>query len=110
MQKENMFRRLQETRDKGKKMMMDDDESRWLFTLNHFDFQVLYIGKVRISQRKVPESLIDDALNKFAQHEAEKALKQRRHSLLSSTGVSKEEQRTILAKDVLCDCFPYTIP
>ncbi|XP_075988710.1 PTB_TBC1D1_like and TBC domain-containing protein plx isoform X2 [Anticarsia gemmatalis] len=52
---------------------------------SHF-FEVLYIGKVRISQRKVPESLIDDALNKFAQHEAEKALKQRRHSLLSSTG------------------------
>ncbi|XP_026734392.1 TBC1 domain family member 4 isoform X2 [Trichoplusia ni] len=54
---------------------------------SHF-FEVLYIGKVRISQRKVPESLIDDALNKFAQHEAEKALKQRRHSLLSSTGTS----------------------
>ncbi|KAG6454687.1 TBC1 domain family member 1 [Manduca sexta] len=53
---------------------------------SHF-FEVLYIGKVRISQRKVPESLIDDALTKFAQHEAEKALK-RRHSLLSSTGTS----------------------
>ncbi|KAF9799993.1 hypothetical protein SFRURICE_016679 [Spodoptera frugiperda] len=49
---------------------------------------VAYIGKVRISQRKVPESLIDDALIKFAQHEAEKAMKQRRHSLLSSTGTS----------------------
>ncbi|XP_049883648.1 TBC1 domain family member 1 isoform X2 [Pectinophora gossypiella] len=54
---------------------------------SHF-FEVLYIGKVRISQRKVPESLIDDALNKFAQHEAEKALTRRRHSLLSSTGTS----------------------
>ncbi|XP_022824144.1 TBC1 domain family member 1 isoform X1 [Spodoptera litura] len=54
---------------------------------SHF-FEVAYIGKVRISQRKVPESLIDDALIKFAQHEAEKALKQRRHSLLSSTGTS----------------------
>ncbi|CAH2056111.1 unnamed protein product, partial [Iphiclides podalirius] len=54
---------------------------------SHF-FEVLYIGKVRISQRKVPESLIDDALNKFAQHEAEKAKNQRRHSLLSSTGTS----------------------
>ncbi|XP_063836449.1 TBC1 domain family member 1 [Ostrinia nubilalis] len=54
---------------------------------SHF-FEVLYIGKVRISQRKVPESLIDDALHKFAQHEAEKIKNQRRHSLLSSTGTS----------------------
>ncbi|XP_053622071.1 TBC1 domain family member 1 isoform X2 [Plodia interpunctella] len=54
---------------------------------SHF-FEVLYIGKVRISQRKVPESLIDDALMKFAQHEAEKMKGQRRHSLLSSTGTS----------------------
>ncbi|CAG9576947.1 unnamed protein product [Danaus chrysippus] len=56
---------------------------------SHF-FEVLYIGKVRISQRKVPESLIDDALNKFAQHEAEKARASRRHSLLSSSGVSQD--------------------
>ncbi|XP_045528677.1 TBC1 domain family member 1 isoform X2 [Pieris brassicae] len=54
---------------------------------SHF-FEVLYIGKVRISQRKVPESLIDDALHKFAQHEAEKTRLQRRHSLLSSTGTT----------------------
>ncbi|CAK1546531.1 unnamed protein product [Leptosia nina] len=54
---------------------------------SHF-FEVLYIGKVRISQRKVPESLIDDALHKFAQHEAEKMRLGRRHSLLSSTGTS----------------------
>ncbi|RVE49593.1 hypothetical protein evm_005725 [Chilo suppressalis] len=54
---------------------------------SHF-FEVLYIGKVRISQRKVPESLIDDALIKFAQHEAEKIKNQRRHSLLSSTETS----------------------
>ncbi|XP_061381671.1 TBC1 domain family member 1 isoform X2 [Danaus plexippus] len=56
---------------------------------SHF-FEVLYIGKVRISQRKVPESLIDDALIKFAQHEAEKARTSRRHSLLSSSGVSQD--------------------
>ncbi|CAK1592868.1 unnamed protein product [Parnassius mnemosyne] len=54
---------------------------------SHF-FEVLYIGKVRISQRKVPESLIDDALHKFAQHEAEKLKNQRRHSLISSTANS----------------------
>ncbi|XP_059056455.1 TBC1 domain family member 4 [Achroia grisella] len=51
---------------------------------SHF-FEVLYIGKVRISQRKVPDSLIDDALNKFALHEAEKIKNQRRHSLYPSS-------------------------
>ncbi|XP_045458026.1 TBC1 domain family member 1 [Melitaea cinxia] len=56
---------------------------------SHF-FEVLYIGKVRISQRKVPESLIDDALNKFAQHEAEKIKNSRRHSLLSSSRASQD--------------------
>ncbi|KAL4711311.1 hypothetical protein ACJJTC_019152 [Scirpophaga incertulas] len=56
---------------------------------SHF-FEVLYIGKVRISQRKVPESLIDDALFKFAQHEAEKIKNQRRHSLLSSITTSED--------------------
>ncbi|XP_039752459.1 TBC1 domain family member 1 isoform X2 [Pararge aegeria] len=56
---------------------------------SHF-FEVLYIGKVRISQRKVPESLIDDALHKFAQHEAEKAKNLRRHSLLPSSGDSQD--------------------
>ncbi|XP_050358389.1 TBC1 domain family member 1-like isoform X1 [Nymphalis io] len=56
---------------------------------SHF-FEVLYIGKVRISQRKVPESLIDDALQKFTQHEAEKIKNNRRHSLLSSTGASQD--------------------
>ncbi|XP_048487965.1 TBC1 domain family member 1 isoform X4 [Plutella xylostella] len=56
---------------------------------SHF-FEVLYIGKVRISQRKVPDTLIDDALVKFVHHEAEKvkANMLRRHSLLSSTGTS----------------------
>ncbi|CAH0712833.1 unnamed protein product, partial [Brenthis ino] len=56
---------------------------------SHF-FEVLYIGKVRISQRKVPESLIDDALTKFAQHEAEKLRNHRRHSLLSSATGSQD--------------------
>ncbi|XP_045770512.1 uncharacterized protein LOC123871026 isoform X1 [Maniola jurtina] len=56
---------------------------------SHF-FEVLYIGKVRISQRKVPESLIDDALHKFAQHEAEKVKNSRRHSLLPSSGDSQD--------------------
>lgn len=60
---------------------------------SHF-FEVLYIGKVRISQRKVPETLIDDALNKLAQHEAEKAMKARRHSLMSSTDITISSNNT----------------
>lgn len=38
---------------------------------SHF-FEVLYIGKIRINNRKVPESFIDDALDKFRIHELDK--------------------------------------
>ncbi|KAI5709957.1 hypothetical protein M8J75_004485 [Diaphorina citri] len=38
---------------------------------SHF-FEVYYIGKIRVSQRKVPESFIDEALDKFKIHEEEK--------------------------------------
>ncbi|KAL1463274.1 hypothetical protein WDU94_015041 [Cyamophila willieti] len=38
---------------------------------SHF-FEVYYIGKIRVSQRKVPESFIDEALDKFKVHEEEK--------------------------------------
>ncbi|KOB52063.1 TBC1 domain family member 4 [Operophtera brumata] len=65
---------------------------------------VLYIGKVRISQRKVPETLIDDALQKFAQHEAEKAVR-RRHSLVSSTGHEAEKavrRHSLLSSTGVC--------
>lgn len=34
--------------------------------------QVLYIGKIKVSHRKVPESFIDDALEKFRLHDLEK--------------------------------------
>ncbi|GBP66218.1 hypothetical protein EVAR_97170_1 [Eumeta japonica] len=67
---------------------------------SHF-FEVLYIGKVRISQRKVPDTLIDDALNKFAQHEAEKAKNNqiRRDSLISLQGNMAPRKKTTLSKE-----------
>ncbi|XP_066991289.2 TBC1 domain family member 1 isoform X2 [Anabrus simplex] len=38
---------------------------------SHF-FEVLYIGKIKVSHKKVPDSFIDDALEKFRIHELEK--------------------------------------
>ncbi|XP_018567436.1 TBC1 domain family member 1 isoform X2 [Anoplophora glabripennis] len=35
-------------------------------------FEVLYIGKIKVWQKKVPETFIDDALEKFKAHELEK--------------------------------------
>lgn len=35
---------------------------------SHF-FEVLYVGKIRVSHRKLPETFIDDALDKFKSHE-----------------------------------------
>lgn len=39
---------------------------------SHF-FEVLYIGKIKVSHKKVPDSFIDDALLKFQAHEDAKA-------------------------------------
>jgi len=44
---------------------------------------VLYVGKIRVSQKKVPNSFIDDALEKFRLHELEKSKKS------SSTNTSR---------------------
>jgi len=49
---------------------------------SHF-FEVLYVGKIRVSQKKVPNSFIDDALEKFRLHELEKIKKS------SSTNTSR---------------------
>lgn len=38
---------------------------------SHF-FEVLYVGKIRITHRKVPESFIDDALDKFRVHDLDR--------------------------------------
>lgn len=39
---------------------------------SHF-FEVLYVGKIKLSHQKVPESFIDDALVKFKAHGLEKS-------------------------------------
>ncbi|XP_049824909.1 TBC1 domain family member 1 isoform X2 [Aethina tumida] len=36
-------------------------------------FEVLYIGKIKVWQKKVPDTFIDDALDKFKVHEQEKS-------------------------------------
>lgn len=36
---------------------------------------MFYVGKIRVSQKKVPISFIDDALEKFKLHELEKSKK-----------------------------------
>ncbi|XP_069685530.1 TBC1 domain family member 1 isoform X2 [Periplaneta americana] len=58
---------------------------------SHF-FEVLYIGKIKVSHKKVPESFIDDALEKFRVHELEKGkckiTKQGSSLNMSATGVS----------------------
>jgi TBC1 domain-containing protein 4 len=38
--------------------------------------QVLYIGKIKVSHKKVPDSFIDDALDKFHKFEQEKREKE----------------------------------
>lgn len=35
-------------------------------------FQVLYIGRIKLWEKKVPDSFIDEALEKFKEHELEK--------------------------------------
>jgi hypothetical protein len=50
-------------------------------------FEVLYIGKIKVWQKKVPESFIDDALEKFKAHEMEKT----RAKMLGNIGRLKSE-------------------
>lgn len=49
----------------------------------------MYIGKIKVSHKKVPDTLIDEALGKFQQYEVEKvkAAQMRRNSLLSTQTV-----------------------
>ncbi|CAH0549568.1 unnamed protein product [Brassicogethes aeneus] len=42
-------------------------------------FEVLYIGKIKVWQKKVPDTFIDDALEKFKVHEMEKTQNKLRH-------------------------------
>lgn len=54
--------------------------------------QVLYIGKIKVSHKKVPDSFIDDALEKFRVHELEKgkgkAVKDGSNHNISTLGAS----------------------
>jgi TBC1 domain-containing protein 4 len=52
-----------------------------------FRSKVLYIGKIKVWQKKVPESFIDDALEKFKAHEMEKT----RAKMLGNIGRLKSE-------------------
>ncbi|XP_021935088.1 TBC1 domain family member 4-like isoform X1 [Zootermopsis nevadensis] len=58
---------------------------------SHF-FEVLYIGKIKVSHKKVPDSFIDDALEKFRVHELEKgkgkAVKDGSNHNISTLGAS----------------------
>lgn len=38
-------------------------------------FEVMYIGKIKVSHKKVPITFIDDAIPKFKAHDAEKMIK-----------------------------------
>lgn len=38
-------------------------------------FQVLYVGKIKVSHRKVTDSFIDDALDRFKIREEEKKIR-----------------------------------
>ncbi|XP_072158831.1 TBC1 domain family member 1 isoform X2 [Bemisia tabaci] len=58
---------------------------------SHF-FEVLYVGKIRVSHKKVSETFIDDALDKFKQHDLEKRnkiLESRRNSQTSDISSSE---------------------
>ncbi|XP_071441947.1 TBC1 domain family member 1 isoform X2 [Hetaerina americana] len=51
---------------------------------SHF-FEVLYIGKIKVSHRKVPETFIDEALERFRVHEKEKAQRRARIGFSNSS-------------------------
>ncbi|XP_017044221.1 TBC1 domain family member 4 isoform X3 [Drosophila ficusphila] len=57
----------------------------------HF-FEVMYVGKIRVSQKRVPNSFIDDALPKFKAYDAQRLrlLQNRKMSLSSEGGVGIE--------------------
>ncbi|KQS38470.1 TBC1 domain family member 4 isoform X2 [Drosophila erecta] len=54
----------------------------------HF-FEVMYVGKIRVSQKRVPNTFIDDALPKFKAYDAQRLrlLQNRKMSLSSEGGV-----------------------
>jgi len=61
----------------------------------------LYIGKIKVSHKKVPDSFIDDALEKFRVHELEKGkskiVKQGSSHNISAGGASSGSSQNISA-------------
>lgn len=57
----------------------------------HF-FEVMYVGKIRVSQKRVPNTFIDDALPKFKAYDAQRLriLQNRKMSLTSEGGIGIE--------------------
>ncbi|XP_035891064.1 TBC1 domain family member 1 isoform X2 [Anopheles stephensi] len=53
-------------------------------------FEVLYIGKIKVSHKRVPITFIDDALPKFKAYDAEKLRQQQELTRKQSTPVSEE--------------------
>lgn len=43
---------------------------------SHF-FEVLYVGKIKVSHKRVPETFIDDALPKFRAYDAQRVARLR---------------------------------
>ncbi|XP_050068106.1 TBC1 domain family member 1 isoform X3 [Anopheles maculipalpis] len=56
---------------------------------SHF-FEVLYVGKIKVSHKRVPYTFIDDALPKFKAYDAEKLRQQQEATRKQSTHVSEE--------------------
>lgn len=84
-------------------------------SLSNF-FEVLYIGKLKVLNRRVPETFIDDALDRFRLHEIEKARQTKipllgadsaRRGSLDSNAIRAEEvsslQRSESSAASLCD-------
>lgn len=61
---------------------------------SHF-FEVLYVGKIKISHRKVPESFIDDALDKFRVHEAERGHRSRCNTISSESSDTDDRRGSV---------------
>ncbi|XP_030375909.1 TBC1 domain family member 4 isoform X2 [Scaptodrosophila lebanonensis] len=68
----------------------------------HF-FEVMYVGKIRVTQKHVPNSFIDDALPKFKAYDAQRLrlLQNRKMSLNSEGGVGIEAAKTSIGSSTL---------
>lgn len=61
-------------------------------------FEVLYIGKIKVWNKKVPDSFIDDALDRFKMHELEK--KATKKKLQNEEGRPRRDSQDSLTSDM----------